>query len=102
MGFGVINVSSENVTLVIMDILRLHSKLDAYTKLQIIHDKVQELLRVYCATEFAIEAPFFGKNVQSMLKLGYRCVGCSSMSSFSGQLFNGYFRKKTIRLERFP
>ncbi|MEO5501280.1 MAG: crossover junction endodeoxyribonuclease RuvC [Ginsengibacter sp.] len=70
MGFGVINVSSENVTLVIMDILRLHSKLDAYTKLQIIHDKVQELLRVYCATEFAIEAPFFGKNVQSMLKLG--------------------------------
>ena len=70
MGFGVIKVTSGNVSLIVMDVLKLSSKLDAYERLKIIHNKVQELLLEYSPHEFAIEAPFFGKNVQSMLKLG--------------------------------
>ncbi|MEO6683436.1 MAG: crossover junction endodeoxyribonuclease RuvC [Ginsengibacter sp.] len=70
MGFGVIKVSSQNVSLIVMDVLKLSSKLDAYERLKIIHAKVTELLIEYSPHEFAIEAPFFGKNVQSMLKLG--------------------------------
>lgn len=70
MGFGVIKVTSQNVSLVVMDVLKLSSKLDAYEKLRIIHNKVSDLLEEYAPHEFAIEAPFFGKNVQSMLKLG--------------------------------
>lgn len=70
MGFGIIKVSSQNVSLVIMDVLKISSKLDAYERLKIIHDKVSHLLVEYTPHEFAIEAPFFGKNVQSMLKLG--------------------------------
>ncbi len=70
MGFGVISVSSSGVTLIVMDVLKLSPKKDAYEKLQIIHRKIGELLAEYSPHEFAIEAPFFGKNVQSMLKLG--------------------------------
>lgn len=70
MGFGIIEITASGMTLIIMDVLKLSSKKDAYQRLQIIHQKVCELLTVYSPTEFAIEAPFFGKNVQSMLKLG--------------------------------
>ena len=70
MGYGIIEVSPKGVALISMDVLRLSSKKDAYEKLQLIHKKVSELLTQYCPNEFAIEAPFFGKNVQSMLKLG--------------------------------
>lgn len=70
MGFGIIEISSSGITLIIMDVLKLSPKKDAYERLRIIHQKVSELLSGFCPHEFAIEAPFFGKNVQSMLKLG--------------------------------
>ena len=70
MGFGIIKISSSGMTLVIMDVLKLSPKKDAYERLKIIHQKVSDLLVEFCPHEFAIEAPFFGKNVQSMLKLG--------------------------------
>lgn len=70
MGFGIIKVRPSGITLVIMDVLKLSPKKDAYERLQAIHQKVSELLSKYSPNEFAIEAPFFGKNVQSMLKLG--------------------------------
>ena len=70
MGFGLIEVSVTGVTLILMDVLKLSSHKDAYQRLQIIHQKVCELLKDHVPDELAIEAPFFGKNVQSMLKLG--------------------------------
>jgi len=70
MGYGIIEVSSGLVTLVMMDALKLSSKKDAYERLQIIHEKVCELVKTHSPHALAIEAPFFGKNVQSMLKLG--------------------------------
>ncbi|HUZ57341.1 MAG TPA: crossover junction endodeoxyribonuclease RuvC [Hanamia sp.] len=70
MGFGIIEVTASGMTLIIMDVLKLSPKKDAYQRLQIIHQKVCELLEAHSPNEFAIEAPFFGKNVQSMLKLG--------------------------------
>jgi len=70
MGFGIIKISSSGMSLIIMDVLKLSPKKDAYERLQIIHQKVSELLSTHLPDEFAIEAPFFGKNVQSMLKLG--------------------------------
>lgn len=53
-----------------MSILRLSSKKDAYERLELIHKRVTELIQKFRPDTFAIEAPFFGKNVQSMLKLG--------------------------------
>lgn len=70
MGFGVIKVSSNEVTLIIMDVLKISSSKNTYERLQMIHQKVCELVKDHTPHALAIEAPFFGKNVQSMLKLG--------------------------------
>ncbi len=70
MGFSVIEAWNQKVTVKIMDVLKLSAKKDHYERLQLIHEKVTALLIEFSPHQFAIEAPFFGKNVQSMLKLG--------------------------------
>ena len=56
--------------IIMMDVLKLTKEKDIYARLQMIHAKIIELMETYSPAHFAIEAPFFGKNVQSMLKLG--------------------------------
>lgn len=70
MGYGIIKVSGNSVTLIEMDVFKLSAKKDAYEKLRLIHNKVVDLVKIFVPDELAIEAPFFGKNIQSMLKLG--------------------------------
>ncbi|MFN2458462.1 MAG: crossover junction endodeoxyribonuclease RuvC [Chitinophagaceae bacterium] len=70
MGYSVIEVCNNVITVKEMDVLRLTSKKNNHQRLQLIHKKVIDLVILYSPDEFAIEAPFFGKNVQSMLKLG--------------------------------
>lgn len=70
MGYAIIEITGNKVRLVMMDVLKLAAQKDSYTKLQHIHNKVSVLVAQYRPDYFAIEAPFFGKNVQSMLKLG--------------------------------
>ena len=57
-------------SVVTMDVLKLTKEKDIYARLQLIHAKIIELIETYQPEHFAIEAPFFGKNIQSMLKLG--------------------------------
>jgi len=70
MGYALIAVNGSSINMVAMDVLKLAAKKDVYERLQLIHAKVCELITKHKPTTFAIEAPFFGKNVQSMLKLG--------------------------------
>lgn len=70
MGYSVIAVKSDVITLKAIDVLKLPIQKDNYERLYLIHQKVSELVKTYKPNEMAIEAPFFGKNVQSMLKLG--------------------------------
>lgn len=70
MGYGIIRIQDKNISLLALDVLKLSSKQDNYERLQLIHAKVAELISLHTPNELAIEAPFFGKNVQSMLKLG--------------------------------
>lgn len=70
MGYGLIKCVGSELSLVEMGVLRLPARLDGYQRLQLIHQKVRELISSFGPGDFAIEAPFFGKNVQSMLKLG--------------------------------
>lgn len=70
MGYGIIRIHNGKASLLSMGVLKMASKKDAYERLQLIHKKVQELIIEFRPQDFAIEAPFFGKNVQSMLKLG--------------------------------
>ena len=70
MGYSVIKITTGVITILEMDVLKMASSKDNYYRLQKIHQKVAQLMEPFSPTEFAIEAPFFGKNVQSMLKLG--------------------------------
>ena len=70
MGFGIIRTMGSDIQLLDMDVLKLSAKKDAYQKLEEIHHKVCSLVKKFNPEQMAIEAPFFGKNVQSMLKLG--------------------------------
>ena len=70
MGYGLIAVKGNQVTMLTMDVLKLGGKKDVYERLEIIHTTICALVKEYRPHLFAIEAPFFGKNVQSMLKLG--------------------------------
>jgi crossover junction endodeoxyribonuclease RuvC len=70
MGYGVIKCTGNTVQLIDMDVLKPGLQKDIYKRLHLIHQTVSGVIKKYKPTEFAIEAPFFGKNVQSMLKLG--------------------------------
>lgn len=70
MGYALLKVDGNNLQVLLMDVLKLASHKDIYQRLEKIHTKVCELISLYHPQTFAIEAPFFGKNVQSMLKLG--------------------------------
>ena len=70
MGYGLLEVCGGKPSLLELDILRPGKVDDPYKKLQLIYNTVSGLIVKYKPTVFAIEAPFFGKNVQSMLKLG--------------------------------
>jgi len=70
MGHGIIAVNGNSMQLIEMSVLKLSGKKDNYERLQMIHHQVITLIKKYNPHEFAFEAPFFGKNVQSMLKLG--------------------------------
>ena len=70
MGYALLKIEGNNAQILLMDVLKLTSHKDIYQRLEKIHTKVCELIKLYQPSTFAIEAPFFGKNVQSMLKLG--------------------------------
>ncbi len=70
MGFGLVKVVNKSMELMQMDELILKKYNDHYTKLKLIFERTLHLVDTYHPDEIAIEAPFFGKNVQSMLKLG--------------------------------
>ncbi|MBP6686354.1 MAG: crossover junction endodeoxyribonuclease RuvC [Lacibacter sp.] len=85
MGYGLIGIRQQQVHLIEMDVLKLTKHKDVYIRLQLIHEKVKEVIETHHPTDFAIEAPFFGKNVQSMLKLG-RAQGVAIATAMSAGL----------------
>ncbi len=70
MGYGVLAVEQRKPRLEAMGVLQLDKYEDHYLRLSKIFERVLGLIDEYHPDELAIEAPFFGKNVQSMLKLG--------------------------------
>jgi crossover junction endodeoxyribonuclease RuvC len=70
MGYGLLRVVDNNPSMETMGILQLNKYENHYLRLKKIFERVTGLIDEYHPDELAIEAPFFGKNVQSMLKLG--------------------------------
>ncbi len=82
MGFGIIKVIGKKMEFVQMNELVLKKYNDPYVKLRLIFERTIELIDTYNPDEMALEAPFFGKNVQSMLKLG-RAQGVAMAAGLS-------------------
>ncbi len=82
MGWGIIRAIGNKPTCEALGILELHRYDNHYLKLQKIFDRVLGLIEQYHPDELALEAPFFGKNVQSMLKLG-RAQGVAMAAGLS-------------------
>jgi crossover junction endodeoxyribonuclease RuvC len=85
LGYGIIEVKGQRMQLLAMGVLHLEKYNDHALKLQKIFERCIELIDGFHADELAIEAPFFGKNVQSMLKLG-RAQGVAIAAALSRQL----------------
>ena len=85
MGFGLIAIHNKEIKLIEMGVLKMNAKMDAYERLENIYKKVADLITLHGPDSFAIEAPFFGKNVQSMLKLG-RAQGVAIAAAMQASL----------------
>ncbi|MDD4921004.1 MAG: crossover junction endodeoxyribonuclease RuvC [Bacteroidales bacterium] len=85
MGYGLIRITDNKPEMLTMGILQLNKYEDHYLRLHKIFDRTLSLIEEYLPDEFAIEAPFFGKNVQSMLKLG-RAQGTAIAAALSRDL----------------
>jgi crossover junction endodeoxyribonuclease RuvC len=96
MGYSIISVSGQQIQLREMSILKLNARKDNYERLQLIHQKVTDLIRAFQPHYFAIEAPFFGKNVQSMLKLG-RAQGVAIAAAMTAGLQVFEYSPKKIK-----
>lgn len=70
-GFGVINFNKNNFNRISHGIIKLPPSKPLSLKLEIIYNELVKLIKLYKPDEFAIETAFYGKNVQSAMKIGY-------------------------------
>lgn len=82
MGYGVLEIEGRTLRVVVLGDADLHKIADPYAKLRYIFDCVCRLIADYEPSEVALESPFFGENVQSMLKLG-RAQGVAMAAALS-------------------
>jgi crossover junction endodeoxyribonuclease RuvC len=84
-GYGVIRATGPNPELITIGLIDLSKLKDHYIKLKHIFDRTVEIIDEYHPDELAIEAPFYGKNIQSMLKLG-RAQGAAIAAALTRSL----------------
>lgn len=97
MGYGVLGILRGKPSVVAMGVLRLNRMEDHYMRLHRIHERVLGLVEQYLPDEFAIEAPFFGKNVQSMLKLG-RAQGVAMAAALSRDIPIAEYEPRKVKM----
>ncbi|MDO5968573.1 crossover junction endodeoxyribonuclease RuvC [Flavivirga aquimarina] len=97
MGFGLIKVVGKTMQFLQLNELDLKKYDDHYLKLKLIFERTIELIDTHNPDEIAIEAPFFGKNVQSMLKLG-RAQGVAMAAGLSREIPITEYLPKKIKM----
>jgi crossover junction endodeoxyribonuclease RuvC len=96
MGYSLLSVKGNTMKMLEMDVVKLNGKKDMFERLGVINEVIQELIDKYNPTEMAIEAPFFGKNVQSMLKLG-RAQGVAIAVAMMNKITVAEYAPKKIK-----
>lgn len=97
MGYSVIACTGQKIQLLTMDTLKMSWTHDVFERLQRIYITMDEVIKAYKPSQFAIEAPFFGKNVQSMLKLG-RAQGVAIACAMQHGLSVTEYSPKKVKL----
>lgn len=97
MGFGVIICRGQKMELVDLGVIRLDKLENQALKLKRIFESTTELAAKHMPDEFAVEAPFFGKNVQSMLKLG-RAQGVALAAALTRDIPVHEYSPKKIKM----
>lgn len=101
MGYGILRIygpaSRRKLEMVTMGVIRLNKFEDHYMRLHRIYERVLSLVEQYLPDEMAIEAPFFGKNVQSMLKLG-RAQGVAIAAALARDVPIAEYEPRSIKM----
>ena len=97
MGYGVLKVLGTKVELIAMGVIDIRSTKDVYLRLGHIFKRVTGVIDSYLPDELAIEAPFYGKNVQSMLKLG-RAQGVAIAAAINRDIPISEYEPKKIKM----
>lgn len=97
MGYGILGIKAKKTIMIAMGVLSLSKFESHYLRLRRIYDRVLSLVEQYLPDEMAIEAPFFGKNVQSMLKLG-RAQGVAMAAALSRQIPITEYEPRKIKM----
>lgn len=97
MGFGLIKIVGKQMEFMQLNELLLKKYDDHYLKLKLIFERTIELIDYFHPDEIAIEAPFYGKNVQSMLKLG-RAQGVAMAAGLSREIPIVEYSPKKIKM----
>lgn len=96
MGYGVILVRGNQLKLLQYGVIRLNKYANHEIKLKKIHEKMLQLINEFAPDEVALEAPFYGKNVQSMLKLG-RAQGVAMAAALSCEIPIAEYAPKKVK-----
>ncbi len=97
MGYGILGIKAKKPSLIAMGVVKLNKFDSHYLRLLRIHERVVGLVEQYLPDELAIEAPFFGKNVQSMLKLG-RAQGVAIAAALSRDIPITEYEPRKIKM----
>lgn len=97
MGYGILGVKGRKPAMIALGVIELHRQDSHYLRLKYIYDRVLSLVEGFLPDEMAIEAPFFGKNVQSMLKLG-RAQGVAMAAAISRDVCITEYEPRLIKM----
>jgi len=95
-GYGVVQYQKNELRLLHFGIINLVKEKTLPDKLQIIYGELNRLIKIYKPTDFSIETSFYGKNVQSAMKIGY-ARGVSLLAAVHHQLFIGEYSPREIK-----
>lgn len=97
MGYGILGIKASRPSLIALGVVKLSRFESHYLRLSRIHERVLGLVEQYLPDEMSIEAPFFGKNVQSMLKLG-RAQGVAMAAALSRDIPIHEYEPRKIKM----
>ena len=97
MGFGVLKATGNKAELIDLGVVDIHQIKDPYLRLGQIYKQMIVLIDRYLPDELSIEAPFYGKNVQSMLKLG-RAQGVAIAAAITRDIPISEYEPKKIKM----